>query len=109
MRVLVVGGEGFIGQALVARLRGGAVIHGKPASLVTVLDQRVARGVSDMRLRQVEGDIADSGVLAQAIEGGIDCVFHLASVPGGAAEQDFELGLRVNLVGSPGTELEFAL
>jgi nucleoside-diphosphate-sugar epimerase len=29
MRVLVVGGEGFIGQALVARLRRGAFEHGQ--------------------------------------------------------------------------------
>ena len=46
---------------------------------------------------RVEGDIADPAVLARAIAGGVDCVFHLASVPGGAAEQNFELGLRVNL------------
>lgn len=100
MRVLVVGGEGFIGQALVARLRRGAVIHGKPASLVTVLDQRVASRADATlacRLRAVEGDIADPAVLERAIEGGIDCVFHLASVPGGAAEQNFALGMRVNL------------
>ena len=97
MRVLVVGGEGFIGQALVARLHHGAVIHGKPASLITVLDQCIATRATEARLRRVEGDIADPAVLADAIEGGIDCVFHLASVPGGAAEQNFELGLRVNL------------
>ncbi len=100
MRVLVVGGEGFIGQALVARLQRGAVIHGKAASLVTVLDQRVtggAQGTAACRLRAVEGDIANPAVLARAIEGGVDCVFHLASIPGGAAEQNFELGMRVNL------------
>ncbi|HEY4972692.1 MAG TPA: NAD-dependent epimerase/dehydratase family protein, partial [Steroidobacteraceae bacterium] len=44
-----------------------------------------------------EGDICDRAVLARAIEGGVDCVFHLASIPGGAAEQNYELGLKVNL------------
>jgi nucleoside-diphosphate-sugar epimerase len=97
MRVLVVGGEGFIGQALIARLRRGAVLHGKPATLITVLDRRVADYDGDARMRRVEGDIADQAVLTQAIAGGVDCVFHLASVPGGAAEQNFELGMRVNL------------
>jgi len=97
MRVVVVGGEGFIGQALVARLRRGGTIAGVPASLITVLDQRIAAPVIDPRLRYVEGDISDPAVLARTIEGGVDCVFHLASVPGGAAEQNFELGLRVNL------------
>jgi nucleoside-diphosphate-sugar epimerase len=96
MRVLVVGGEGFIGQALVARLHRGAMINGRSASLVTVLDQRLGPRLADRRLRQIEGDIADPAVLTRAIDG-VDCVFHLASVPGGAAEQNFELGIRVNL------------
>jgi len=97
MRVVVVGGEGFIGQALVARLRHGGTIEGVPASLITVLDQRIGARSPDPRLRYVEGDISDPAVLARSIEGGVDCVFYLASIPGGAAEQNFELGLRVNL------------
>jgi nucleoside-diphosphate-sugar epimerase len=97
MRVVVVGGEGFIGQALVARLRRGAGIGGAAASLITVLDQRIPSRAADPKLRYVEGDIGEPAVLARAIEGGVDCVFHLASIPGGASEQNFELGMRVNL------------
>jgi nucleoside-diphosphate-sugar epimerase len=98
VRVVVVGGQGFIGQALVARLhRGAGLIDGQPASLITVLDQHIGARLTDRRLRYVEGDIGDPAVLARALEGGADCVFHLASVPGGAAEQNFELGMRVNL------------
>jgi D-erythronate 2-dehydrogenase len=97
MRILVVGGQGFIGQALVARLRGGASIHGRSASLITVLDQQVADRIDDARLRYVEADISERSALERSIEGGVDCVFHLASVPGGAAERDFELGMKVNL------------
>jgi nucleoside-diphosphate-sugar epimerase len=97
MRILVVGGQGFIGQALVARLRGGASIHGRAASLITVLDQHIADRIDDARVRYVEGDISERSTLERSIEGGVDCVFHLASVPGGAAERDFELGMKVNL------------
>ena len=97
MRVLVVGGQGFIGQALVARLRGGASLHGRSASLITVLDQHIADRIDDARLRYVEADISERSALERSIQGGVDCVFHLASVPGGAAERDFELGMRVNL------------
>jgi D-erythronate 2-dehydrogenase len=97
MRILVVGAEGFIGQALVARLRRGASIDGRTASLITVLDQRVANRIDDPRMRYVEADISQRAALEHSIEGGVDCVFHLASVPGGAAERDFELGMRVNL------------
>jgi len=98
VKVLVIGGQGFIGQALIARLqRGEGLIDGKRASLITVLDQRIAARAPDARLRHVEGDIDDPAVLARALEGGADCVFHLASIPGGAAEQNFDLGMRVNL------------
>lgn len=97
MRVLVIGGEGFIGQALVARLCHGGTIDGRTASVLTVLDQRIGSRLPDPRMHYVEGDIADPAILARAVAGGIDCVFHLASIPGGASEQNFELGLRVNL------------
>jgi D-erythronate 2-dehydrogenase len=97
MRVLVVGGQGFIGQALVARLLGGASIDGRQAQLITVLDQQIAQRGADARMRYIEGDISERAALERSIEGGVDCVFHLASVPGGAAERDFELGMKVNL------------
>jgi D-erythronate 2-dehydrogenase len=97
MRVLIVGGEGFIGQALVARLRKGASIDGQAASRITLLDQRIVNRIDDPRMRYLEADISDRCALEQSIEGGVDCVFHLASIPGGAAERDFELGMKVNL------------
>jgi nucleoside-diphosphate-sugar epimerase len=97
MKIVVTGGEGFIGQALVSRLRRGAAIDGRPASQITVLDQRIAQRLPDERLRYIEGDFSDRALLERAIEGGVDCVFHLASIPGGAAEQNFELGMKVNL------------
>src|ERR1700733_12460630 len=97
MRVLIVGGEGFIGQALVARLRSGERIDGRAASRITVLDQRVLRRAEDPRVRYVEADISERAALEQSLEGGVDCVFYLASVPSGAAEREFELGMKVNL------------
>ncbi len=97
MRVLVIGGEGFIGQALVARMCRDASLDGKTVSAITVLDQRIGSRQPDAKLHYLEGDIADPAVLTRAIAGGVDYVFHLASIPGGASEQNFELGLRVNL------------
>ena len=62
MRVLVIGGEGFIGQALVARLCHGGTIDGRTASALTVLDQRIGSRLPDPRLQYLEGDIADPAV-----------------------------------------------
>jgi nucleoside-diphosphate-sugar epimerase len=99
MKVLVVGSEGFIGQALVSRLLSGAATGPAPgaAQQITRLDVRMAERAADERLRSIEGDITDRAVLNRAIEAGVDWVFHLASIPGGAAEKNFELGLAVNL------------
>jgi D-erythronate 2-dehydrogenase len=101
MRVLVIGSEGFIGQTLVRRLRAGAKFgaRGATATRIVRLDVRMPADApgSGARERCIAGDITDPAVLESALAGGIDCVFHLASVPGGAAERDFALGLRVNL------------
>jgi len=99
MRVVVIGSEGFIGQALVARLLRDAPLgeQGLPASLITRLDLRMGPASSSPRVRCVEGEFSDRALLTRAFEGGVDYVFHLASVAGGAAEQNFALGLRVNL------------
>jgi nucleoside-diphosphate-sugar epimerase len=49
------------------------------------------------RVRRLPGSIADPKVLAQAFEEPVDVVFHLASIPGGMAEQQYELAREVNL------------
>lgn len=99
MKVLITGADGFIGRALVPRLLSGAgnpMIGAVPTRL-TLLDQRFSPGPSDPRIVRIEGDLADERVLIDAVEDGADIVFHLASIPGGAAARNFELGLRVNL------------
>ena len=99
MNILVTGAAGFIGRALVARLLSSGVLPGlgDARRQVVLLDREFSAPATDARVRQVAGDIADPAVLRDALKGGLDCVFHLASIPGGAAEAQFELGLRVNL------------
>jgi D-erythronate 2-dehydrogenase len=96
MNVLVTGGAGFIGTALVQRLLSADTPLGT-VSQVTLIDQRIGEVARDPRVRAVEGDCGDPRVLNAALEGGADLVFHLASVPGGLAEREFELGMRANL------------
>lgn len=104
MNILVTGADGFIGRALVARLLSSGDLPGlgDARRRITLLDQRFASNPADARVRLVSGDISDRSVLRDALTGGVDCVFHLASIPGGAAESGFELGRRVNLEGTLG-------
>ena len=94
--VVVTGSEGFVGQVLVQRLLTQG-LGGRPVTRLTLMDVRFAAAASDDRVRQVEGSIADAAVRARAYEGAVDAVFHLASVPGGAAEKNYELGRAINL------------
>ncbi|MBQ0944608.1 NAD-dependent epimerase/dehydratase family protein [Ideonella sp. 4Y16] len=96
MRVLVTGAQGFIGRHLLQRLlRQG--LGGRAVGTLLVSDLRLDELPHDQRLLAVPGSIADTGVLERALAAPVDAVFHLASVPGGAAERDPQLGQRVNL------------
>jgi D-erythronate 2-dehydrogenase len=98
MNIVITGGDGFIGQMLVRRLLSpaGAEQLGAAPKRITLLDQRIVSNYQDARVQSLPGNITDAALLAKAAEG-VDCVFHLASIPGGAAENNFELGMQVNL------------
>ncbi|MBL8266035.1 NAD-dependent epimerase/dehydratase family protein [Steroidobacter sp.] len=99
MNVLITGADGFIGRKLIERLLAtdAETVLGKPVKTLTLLDQRFAAVATDSRVTQVEGDLGSEQTLLRACLARPDLVFHLASIPGGAATKNFELGLRVNL------------
>jgi nucleoside-diphosphate-sugar epimerase len=97
MKVLITGGGGFLGARLARKLLARGEIGGQRISGITVLDTRVS---DNSLLRIVEGDVADPAVLDKAVEKDTAAVFHLAAVVSGAAEADFDLGMRVNLDGT---------
>jgi nucleoside-diphosphate-sugar epimerase len=103
MKVLVTGAAGFLGQRLIRALLERGELHAggqsRPIARITTLDA-VAPASNDTRVRVVQGDLADREVLARACADGIDSVFHLAAVVSGAAEADYDLGMRVNVEGT---------
>ncbi|MBP8305896.1 MAG: NAD-dependent epimerase/dehydratase family protein [Burkholderiaceae bacterium] len=86
--VLVTGAAGFIGRALSRVLRADPLIA--PDGLL--LTDRAIDGPGG-----VAGDIADAALHQRLFVRPVDRLFHLAGIVSGAAEADFEAGLRVNL------------
>jgi nucleoside-diphosphate-sugar epimerase len=102
IRAVITGGAGFLGDLLARRLLDGPFsLGGAPSAevgelVLADLAEPRADLSSDPRVRAVTGDLQD--VLSQIDEA--DVIFHLAGVVSGAAEADFDLGMRVNVDGT---------
>lgn len=100
MRVMITGANGFIGRSLALRLLAEGELRGQQIDVLMLLDQDLSGFPEDERLRRHVGSITDAALLRRALADGIDVVFHLVSIPGGAAEAQYELGYQVNLLAS---------
>lgn len=100
MKILITGGGGFLGFKLARTLLARAALGGKAISSITLLDGAFPAALpQDARLKAVTGDVSEAKVIAAVCPPDTDAVFHLAAVVSGAAEADFDLGMRVNLKG----------
>ncbi|MBB3178228.1 NAD-dependent epimerase/dehydratase family protein [Variovorax sp. Sphag1AA] len=95
MRVLVTGAGGFIGATLLRLLAARPRIGQRPIERLAACDQRLA--VLPAGVVGIEGDLGHAQLQERLAEFAPDVCFHLAAVPGGAAEADPALSRRVNL------------
>lgn len=88
VKVVVTGAGGFIGQHVVrSLLDAGHVVAGIDSLANSIPGGALA----------IEGDLGESRVRAAALEGGVDGLVHLATIPGGAAEADPHASRRINV------------
>ena len=94
MKVLVTGAAGFIGAALVKALAKRPEVE-----RIVAFDQSepTAKGP---KVEAVTGHLAYAptarSLMDESGDGRVDAIFHLASLVSGGAEQNFELGMKVN-------------
>ncbi len=107
MKVVITGGTGFIGRMLARSIlaRGsltgpsGAQEEVDAITLFDAVEPAVPLTGLDARARVVIGDIADKELVFGLLDRDDVSVFHLASVVSGGGEKDFDLAIRVNLMG----------
>ena len=102
MKILITGGGGFLGFKLAKTLLARGTLGGKAITGITLLDGAFPSALKDLnqeKVRAVTGDVSNAETIAGVCTPDTDAVFHLAAVVSGAAEADFDLGMRVNLKG----------
>ncbi len=101
MRIAVTGAGGFIGASLVRRLLAqGRLAPGEPAiEAILALDASLP-DFDDPRVEPLVGSLPDRVLVEALTAAEVDCVFHLAALPGGAAAADYDLGWRCNVEAS---------
>lgn len=99
-RVVITGGAGFLGSLLARRLLAGPLAFGggDATSVDELLLVDLVAPPPDLLVDRVRPVVGDLSALAGL--GEVDAVFHLAGVVSGAAEADFDLGLRTNVDGT---------
>ncbi|GAB3561490.1 SDR family oxidoreductase [Amycolatopsis endophytica] len=101
-RIVITGGSGFLGTLLARRLLAGPVALGgtAPAEVGELVLADLVPPQEDLstdpRVRPLVGELGDTVPEL----GEVDAIFHLAGVVSGAAEADFDLGMRTNLDGT---------
>jgi D-erythronate 2-dehydrogenase len=105
MHVVITGGAGFIGKKLASALLARGALDTasgrQPVEKLTLFDVTRAEGLpEDARVTSIAGDITDLAEVHKAIRDDVEGVFHLAAIVSANAEEDFDLGMRVNLEGT---------
>lgn len=88
MRIIVTGANGFVGRHVLKKLDGHDIV---------ALDRNIESISGLPNVTKIKGDLQDPKILAQAFQRGCNAVIHLATLPGGAAENNPALAKSVNI------------
>ncbi|HET6609626.1 MAG TPA: D-erythronate dehydrogenase [Rhodopila sp.] len=99
MKISILGGGGFLGRKIAAKLATDGTLGGKPVTALTLFDMAAPpKPAAPFPVTALGGDVV--ALPDAAIPDGTDVVFHLAAVVSAQAEADYDLGRRVNLRGT---------
>ncbi|WMS43683.1 SDR family oxidoreductase [Acuticoccus sp. MNP-M23] len=101
MRVLIIGGGGFVGQKIAHRLAERGTLRGQTITHLALADlAEPAPMDAPFEVSVHASNIADRASVNALFEVKPDVIFHLAAIVSGQAEAEFDVGMMVNLMGS---------
>lgn len=97
MRVVILGGGGFLGKRLAKELieKGGLAL-GEITHLTLVDIAFPGDRLQDKRLEYLTADFSDEATIRNILQHRPEVIFHLAAIVSGEAEKNFDLGMKVN-------------
>jgi D-erythronate 2-dehydrogenase len=99
MKISILGGGGFLGRKIAARLAKDGKLGDRKVTGLTLFDiAETPKPTTAFPVTSVAGDLVE--LPAAAIPPDTDVIFHLAAVVSAQAEADYDLGRRVNLRGT---------
>ena len=103
MRILITGGGGFLGKKLARSLAASGTLRGTGIGALVLMDIAVPEAPeAAFPVETMQCDIGDTAAVQALFDkhGPFDAIFHLAAVVSGEAEVNFDIGMRVNLMGT---------
>jgi D-erythronate 2-dehydrogenase len=99
MKISILGGGGFLGRKIAAKLAKDGTLGGAAVTGLTLFDvTEPPKPDATFTVTAIGGDVVN--LPAAAIPEGTNVVFHLAAVVSAQAEADYDLGRRVNIRGT---------
>jgi len=101
MKVMIIGGGGFLGQKLARALAARGMLNGSAIGELVLADIAAPDPVEAPFAVTAAGiDITDHAATATLMQMRPDVIYHLAAIVSGQAEAEFDTGMAVNLTGS---------
>lgn len=97
MRILILGGGGFLGKRLAGELLMNGGLNQGQLTQLTLMDFAFPEDMrEDPRLECIKADFSDEAAIRKVLEQQPDVIFHLAAIVSGEAEKNLDLGMKVN-------------
>jgi D-erythronate 2-dehydrogenase len=102
MKVLIIGGAGMVGRKLAETLAKDGRLGGREISELSLYDVVAPSAPKGAKIKvtTATGDLPAPGETDKLVATRPDVIFHLAAIVSGEAEQEFDKGYRINLLGT---------